>query len=396
MSGFKEHLSEETAKTALREGQSDLDAIARLLKRSGIDPDDIDGVQSVRLSDYQQAYKDSDGEAHVLDLKATSLVLSPAWETGPKWPLIDKPVVPKVTFTGSVKRIAGPEDGRLRVVILPDPQFGFLKDVHGELHPFHDPEATAASITFLRAAKPDKVVILGDTVDLPVMSKYKTHPSYEGLMNPTLRACTEWLAAVRKAVGDECEIHMLEGNHDLRMQDYIMMNAKEAFGVKRALDPPDSWPVLSIPNLLCLEELGVKYVPGYPICRVELAPNLVAIHGKKLKLKQVITDEKVCAVQGHTHHAGVEYYQYRSDKATRQQRWVASPGCLCRTDGAVPGVNHAIDPRSHQPIDHPQDWQQGLGIIEYHEDGSTTPIYEHAPIEGGVLRWRGREFTGSL
>jgi hypothetical protein len=236
-------------------------------------------------------------------------------------------------------------------------------------------------------------VILGDTLDLPVMSKYKTHPSYEGLMRPTIQACHDWLAAVAQTCDD---VRMLEGNHDLRLQDYVMQNAKEAFGLKRAMDPPDAWPVVSVPYLLCLEELGIEYVPGYPICRVELAPNLVMIHGKKLKLEQVITDEKVCVVQGHTHHAKVTYFQYRSDKATKQQRWVASPGCLCRTDGAVPGVNHAIDPRSHQPIDNPQDWQQGLGIIEYHEDGSTTPIYEHAPIEGGVARWRGREFSGSL
>ena len=391
MSGFKDHLSEETAKTALREGQSDLDAVARLLKRSGIDPDDIDGVQSVRLSDYQQAYKDADGEAHVLDLKATSLVLSPAWETGPKWPVPDQVKPAKVTFSGTVRKVADPEAGRKRAVILPDPQFGFLKDVHGDLVPFHDEDAIAASISVLRAAKPDRIVVLGDTLDLPVMSKFKTHPSYVGLLQPTLQACYEWLLAVVALCE---EVDMLEGNHDLRMQDYVMNNAMEAFGVKRAGDPPEGWPVLSVPYLLRLEEIGVNYVPGYPVTRVELAPNLVAIHGKKLKLKQVITDETVCVVQGHTHHAGVEYHQYRSDRATRQQRWVASPGCLCRTDGTVPGVNHAIDPRSHRPIDNPQDWQQGLGVVEYHEDGSTTPIYEHVPIEGGVARWRGREFSG--
>lgn len=393
MSAFKDSLSKKAVDDIESTASSEIDAIRRLLHRSGIHPDEIDTVQSVKISEWQQGYKDNEGEAHVLDLKGTSLVLHPAWEEGPRWPVIDKVKPAKVTFSGSVSKMAGPEGGRMRVVILPDPQFGFLKDVHGELHPFHDPAACEAAIAFLRAAKPDKVIILGDTMDLPVMSRFKTHPAYVGLMMPSLQACHDWLAAVRKAVG-YCEIYMLEGNHDLRLMNYIMDNAKEAFGLKRAGDPPDSWPVLSIPYLLRLDDIGIDYVPGYPICRVELAPNLVAIHGKKLKLKQVITDEKICVVQGHTHHAGVEYYQYRSDKATKQQRWVASPGCLCRTDGAVPGVNHAIDPRSHQPIDHPQDWQQGLGIIEYHEDGSTTPIYEHAPIEGGVVRWRGREFTG--
>ena len=392
MSKFSDSLGEVQADEVKNVSKAKLtEAVAELLEKNGVEPDQIAAVDKVRLSEYQTAIKDDEGEAHVIDLKATSLVLTPAWVDGPQWPVINQAKPAKVTFSGSVRKMAGPEGGRLRVAILPDPQFGFMRDMQENLVPFHDREALAASLTLLRAAKPDKIVILGDTLDLPVMSKFKTHPAYERVTQPSIQECHDWLAAVTQLAD---ETIMLEGNHDLRMHDYVMMNAKAAFGLKRANDPPEEWPVLTVPYLLRTEELGINYIPGYPICRYELAPNLVAIHGKKLKLKQTITDERVCVLQGHTHHAGVEYFQWRSDRATKQQRWVASPGCLCRTDGAVPGYNHAIDPRSHRPIDNPQDWQQGVGIVEYHEDGSTTPIYEHAPIEGGVARWRGREFTG--
>lgn len=395
MSSFSDGLSEEVVDSSIQSSTTPMSAIVKLLERSGIDPDEIGKVQSVRLSDYQQAYKDKDGEAHIVDLKAASLVLHPTWEDGPEWPVINQAEPVKVTFSGSVRKLNGAEDGRNRAVVLPDPQFGFLRDMEGVLHPFHDREALAASITFLRRSKPDVVVLLGDTMDLPVMSKFKTHPAYEAVTQPAIQECHEWLAGVRAAC-PEAKIYMLEGNHDLRMQDYVMQNAKAAFGLKRANDPPEEWPVLTVPYLLRVEELGIEYVTGYPVARAELAPNLVAIHGRKLKLSQTITDERVCTIQGHTHHAGIKYFQFRSDRATKQQRWAASPGCLCRTDGSVPGYNHAIDPRSHQPIENPQDWQQGVAVVEYHEDGSTTPIYEHAPIEGGILRWRGQEFTGSV
>lgn len=374
-----------------------VEAVASLLDKNGVSAEEIGSIDSVRLSEYQTAYKDKEGEAHIVDLKATSLVLSPSWEDGPEWPVVNQAKPVKVSFSGTVRKMAEPTGGRERIAILPDPQFGFMRDMRGELIPFHDRDALAASLTLLRAMKPDAVILLGDTMDLPVMSKFKTHPAYEGVTQPAIQECHEWMTGIRKAVGGHpVEIYMLEGNHDLRMQDYVMQNAKAAFGLKRANDPPEEWPVLTVPYLLRTEELGINYIPGYPVCRLELAPNLVAIHGKKLKLAQAITDERVCTLQGHTHHAGITYFQHRSDKATKQQRWAASPGCLCRTDGAVPGYNHAIDPRSHQPIDNPQDWQQGVGIVEYHPDGSSTPVYEHAPIEGGIVRWRGQEFTGSL
>ena len=395
MSKFSDGLADEVVDVSIKSAKSPLGAVADLLKRSGIDPDAIDSLDKVRIGEYQQMYKDEEGEGHIVDLKRTSLVLTPSWEKGPAWPLIDQAKPVKVSFSGTVRKVEGAANGMKRAVVLPDPQFGFLRDMKGELHPFHDRDAVAACITFLRATKPDVIVLLGDTMDLPVMSKFKTHPAYEAVTQPAIQECHDWLAAIRAACPD-AEIVMLEGNHDLRMQDYVMLNAKAAFGLKRAGDPPEEWPVLTVPYLLRVEDLGINYVPGYPVARYEMAPNLVAIHGRKLKLSQTITDERICTLQGHTHHAAIQYFQFRSDKATKQQRWAASPGCLCRTDGSVPGYNHAIDPRSHQPVENPQDWQQGVGVVEYHEDGSTTPIYEHAPIEGGVLRWRGREFTGSL
>jgi hypothetical protein len=68
--------------------------------------------------------------------------------------------------------------------------------------------------------------------------------------------------------------------------------------------------------------------------------------------------------------------------------WAASPGCLCRTDGAVPGVNVGIDQRTGLSIDRAQDWHQGLAVITYDPTGERLPVYEFAPITDGICRWR--------
>ncbi len=86
-------------------------AVAELLQRAGVDPAEVGRIDKVRLSEYQTAYKDTEGEAHVLDLKAASVVLTPAWETGPAWPVVDQARPAKVTFAGRASRMPPAADG---------------------------------------------------------------------------------------------------------------------------------------------------------------------------------------------------------------------------------------------------------------------------------------------
>lgn len=52
----------------------------------------------------------------------------------------------------------------------------------------------------------------------------------------------------------------------------------------------------------------------------------------------------------------------------------ASPGCLARVDGGVPGFNHTVNAQG-EIVNSSEDWQQGLLLIEHnanHHD--ITPI----------------------
>lgn len=370
-----------------------LDAVARLLSRSGIDPDEVGRVEKVRLSDYQVAVKDADGVAQVLDLEAASLVLSPAWETGPDWPVIDRPNLARPKFAGTVRKASPPADGLERALILPDPQIGFrlLETASGwELDPFHDPAALAAGVALARAVRPSRIVCLGDLLDLPQFGKYRQEETYARTANAALEVAHAWLAALAELAE---LVDVLEGNHDARLGNYALDNARAAFGLRRAGDPPGSWPVLSVPYLLRLDELGVTYRAGYPANVVEIAPNLYAVHGERLKLSQVLDDETVSVVQGHVHRVAYQERTTRSAAGPRR-RWAASPGCLCRIDGAVPGVKAGLDGRQGRPVNRPQDWQQGAAVVTYDPTGARAPVYEHVPIADGVAVWRDLELSG--
>ena len=58
--------------------------LAELLERQDIDINQIGGIN--KISVYQSITKDAEGEPHVHDLMG--IQISPQWETGPEWPVI--------------------------------------------------------------------------------------------------------------------------------------------------------------------------------------------------------------------------------------------------------------------------------------------------------------------
>lgn len=369
--------------------QSPLEAVAALLEKSGIHPDDIGKVEKVRLSDYQSVVKNEEGEAEVIDLRATSVLLSPSWTDGPKWPVVQPAKSVTVRFGGRVERVKR-VPGMRRAVILPDSQFGFRRLHDGTLEPFHDDRAQRVALAVLRAAQPDVVVDVGDLLDLAEMSKYRQEAGFAQTTQASIDACYEVLAA-RRAAAPDAEFFTLSGNHDQRLQNWLLDNAKAAFGLRPAAEPPDSWPSLSVPALLRMESLGITYVPGWPAGIVWLSPNLAVVHGQKLKVSQVVDDERVNVVQGHVHRISHHYKTRRTFDGPRTT-FAATPGCLCRVDGAVPSMKGGFDERTlGAVVPGSEDWQQGLMVLHYSEDGG--PVWaEQVVIYDGRAVWRDRVY----
>lgn len=365
-----------------------LGALAKLIEDSGISLDDVARVKSIRVNEWQGMSKGDDGEPVVTDLRAASIVLEPRWLDGPEWPVV-QPAAP-VTITPAKPRPRA--SGLSQCVILPDPQIGYRRDMQtGELDPFHDESAMRAAMLVISELQPDLVILLGDVLDLPAFSRHVQEPSFAGTTQAALDRAHAWIAEIR-ANAPTAEIRMLEGNHDRRLEKSIMQNAAAAFGIQVA-NAPDSWPVLSIPNLLRLDELGVEYVQGYPAGITYVNSNLAVIHGHKVKsggstAAAVINSERQSVIFGHIHRIELQHKTMRTFEGTRTN-FAASPGCLCRIDGAVPSTNGATDVFG-RPVQGAENWQQGFAVVSYDAEAFHLEL---VPIHAGRCLFRGREYA---
>jgi predicted phosphodiesterase len=140
-------------------------------------------------------------------------------------------------------------------VILPDIQY-----------PYHDKLAMSKIVRVIKDIQPDSVLQIGDGIDFPTVSRWAKDTALE--YAPTLQLHIDGfkglLSEVREAAPDAA-ITWLEGNHDLRLKEFIRSYAP-ALGTLRALE---------VENLFGLPELGVEYAKG----PLHVGTNTYAVHG---------------------------------------------------------------------------------------------------------------------
>lgn len=363
-----------------------LGKIAELLERNGIDPDDVGRVK--KISAWEGFIKNPDGEIEKVDL--TGIQLSPKWADGPDWPVVT--VGPSVKLP---KRQT--QDRAIRAwrtaVILPDVQIGYFRDQRDRLHPTHDERAISVALALLRDVRPDVVVLVGDNLDFPELSKYRRTPTFQRTTQASIDRSATFAAQLRDAAPG-AEIVWLAGNHEERLPNYIIDNASAAFGIKRG-NAPDSWPVLSVPELCRFGEYGITFLPGYPANEYWINDRLRVIHGHKVKSNgttapMYLDAERVSTLYGHVHR---REWAERTRHTRKGARTIlaASPGCLCRIDGRVPGAHTGTD-LDGVPIEATQNWQQGLAVVTF-QPGDKPFVYEQVPIFDGWAMWRGEEYA---
>jgi len=378
------NLREDVNKTAA------LGAIKDMLDRNGIDLEEIGSIDKIKM--YQAAAKDTDGEFQVKDL--IGFQINPRWESGPEWPVV-QPAKPTVIKAGERKNRA-PLKGWEIAVVLPDPQIGYRMYENGELDPYHEEAAMDVAIQIIEFLDHEvgvnQVVNLGDFLDLPQQGKYDQEPMFAHTTQLAIDAGHVFLARQRAAAPD-AKVVVIEGNHDRRMQKFITLNAMSAFGLKRA-NVPESWPVMSLPYLLRLDELDIEYIDAYPAGAHWINEKLRAIHGDKVRSNGSTaagyTNEMphISTVFGHIHRQEIQS-KTTFDRLGKIKSMAISPGCLCRVDGAVPSVKGSthIDGR---PATYYENWQQGISVITYKPEGSFHVELVH--IDDGKTLFRGHEF----
>lgn len=374
-----------------------LGRLEELLTKNDIALEDVGSIEKIRVNEWEVVTKDDQGNAQVTPARAASIVINPRWESGPEWPVIQQAPPIKVSVP---KARRGPEvmKGWKTAYIEPDTQIGFLRHPNGALIPIHDPRAIQVGEMICEAERPFHSVNLGDALDAAEAGKYRKEPAMIQTLQPSVDELYRHLCVLRACTVGRLDVH--EGNHDARLANDILDNSMWAFGLKRA-KAPDRWPVLSVPYLCRFDELGVRYVDGYPAGYNYINDNLCTFHGFSTSsgnspaASKVVNAELVNSIFGHDHKVQT-IYKTVGDRGKQWTTFAHSPGTLARIDGYVPGAGRHRGRRlDGEPRRDWQNWQQGVTIVRY-VPGDGHCLLEHVEIRDGVAHHRGQEFRSNI
>ena len=388
MSNLQEKLSTLATEQELKQRKDKmLGAIADMLVAKDINLDEIGNVEKVSIRHALSPDKNGDVQTRT----TTTVQLSPKWETGPEWPVVQQGPAVKLP---PIKATSKKTSAFKTCIVVPDIQIGYFRGRDGQLEPTHDEKAIMICLKMIQELKPDVIACVGDNLDLPEMGKYVVYPSYAQTTQAAIDRATFFCAQMR-AMAPDAKIIWLAGNHEERMPKYLVMNAAAAYGLRKG-NTPDSWPVLSVPYLCRMDEFDVEYRPGYPAADYWVNEKLRIIHGDRVKSSGstahvYLNQEKTSVIYGHIHRIETAF-KTREDFDGPRTIMAASPGCLARIDGAIPSTRGGVDLDGRPLIRH-ENWQQGMGVVSYEDSGAHRFSYDVIPIYDGWALYQGKEYT---
>jgi hypothetical protein len=276
--------------------------------------------------------------------------------------------------------------GSRKELLIADPHFGFRWDRGRSLSPFHSRSALDITLQLSQVMHPDVIRILGDTMDLGLWTdKYLREPDMSLTTQPGFIEAHWWLAQLR-AQHPDIPIVVYMGNHDKRMPVMTSKHLKAAYELRPA-DRLDGFPVLSVPYLLGFESLGIEWVDGYPEDASDWISDSTEVeHGTITRTgigdtgKAILDGRTTSVFYGHKHtpETSTKVIKLRNRRYPIQ---AICPGCLCKTNGEVPGHNRKT---TH--------WVQGIGEVFVDED-QWLFNYNGTIIHEGQAFYRGTLFT---
>lgn len=255
--------------------------------------------------------------------------------------------------------------------------------------PHHHPDLHNAFCEWLVCNEPDEGVLIGDTIDLPSVSRHPKNPEW----HPKAQECVDagyLLLRDYRAASEITRWKKLIGNHDERLRRSIIdVLEAELYSFRRAQVPgqdPDL-PLLDIGHILRLDELGIDLVRpngDYEHTQVNVSPHLAARHGwiarKGSGASALATLEHLgfSVVVGHTHRQSLVHKTRHDINGTLTTLAACETGCMCRIEE---GLGYAVAP----------DWQNGFATAHIWPDG--TFKIDVATYVQGNLYWRDQRYS---
>lgn len=236
--------------------------------------------------------------------------------------------------------------------------------------PQHDPTAVATAIKIVKGEKPNKVIHLGDLTALDACSKFKKRKWAEANLTAAqeITAANKILDRFDSVIDGRTKVVFLEGNHERRLEDYILRNAR---------DLGEGFKGLTIQEQLHLDERGYEYVPtGRQPYRIGEVGFLHGWYTNKYHARTHVEDGGENLIYGHVHdlqiHTG-KHLDYQ------EPRIAMSAGCLCKF---------------HQEYNEgrPTNWIHGVAVIYVDEKtGLFWPYF--VPIINGKAVFNGKQYS---
>ena len=200
-------------------------------------------------------------------------------------PVEVRPVVKPVSF--SIARVQAPKKiaiagrGYEHTLVIPDIHFGFTRGKRrNELIPYHDRRALSIVLSVASSFIFENIVILGDLFDFADFStKFFSGPEAYYNIQPAI-AEAAWFLTQLRAYNPDADITLLEGNHDERLPRVLKEQLRGAMSLTPGMKIAKN-PLFSVPGLLQLEDLNIRWVGGYPNARFFLEENLALEHGNR-------------------------------------------------------------------------------------------------------------------
>jgi len=251
--------------------------------------------------------------------------------------------------------------------------------------PFHDERLHEMFLQFLEQTRPDEVVLAGDTLDFPDISRHRDNPEWHApaqqCINSGYRLLRDYVEAAPQA-----EFHKLLGNHDERLRTELLNRAERLYGITAAPTEEDPYPdaAMGVKNLLHLDALGINLIQpdgNYTHAQHFITPQLAVRHGwltGNNTADKSLRNIDFSLIVFHTHRQSVTYRTVHTSSGDRRLQMGVEGAAMCRVRG---GIGYAVDPN----------WQQGFVTAWVWPDG--TFKVDHATVSGDELFWGGERFT---
>lgn len=217
--------------------------------------------------------------------------------------------------------------------------------IGSDIHiPFQDNNAVESFIRYCKEKKPEVIVLNGDVLDMFMLSKFTKGEGRNPLEEITM--CRELLASVRAACPNT-EIYYVIGNHENRLEKYVLTKAPELASL-----------IEDVFSIIKTDDFKIRGCASLTI-----NDNFVCKHGTLLGNKSGLSAIKemenayMSGATGHTHRL----CKYIARKSGRKFVWIET-GCLCDLN-----PEYCVNPN----------WQAGFAELKF-KDGK---LYHSRIIE---------------